>query len=245
MLAGSDGGIHQSYDRGRSWDYINTIPLGQFYEISLDNRKPYMVYGGLQDNGSWAGPSGTLNQEGITNDEWFRTGGGDGFYSVVDTSDPSTIYVESQDGNVARLEIRAGERRNIRPEPAAGEKPYRFDWNSPIVISPHNNRTIYFGGNRVFKSVDRGDTWTRSEDLSKDQDREKLPIMGVLPDKNMLSRHDGVQTFGQVVTVAESPIKEGLLYAGTDDGNLQVSRDGGKTWKNMIDKVPGVPKNTM
>ncbi|PYT04315.1 MAG: hypothetical protein DMF60_15700 [Acidobacteria bacterium] len=244
MLAGSDGGIHQSYDRGRSWDYINTIPLGQFYEISLDNQKPYMVYGGLQDNGSWAGPSGTLNQEGVTNDEWFRTGGGDGFYSVVDINDPNTIYVESQDGNVARLELKSGERRNIRPEPAAGEKPYRFDWNSPILVSPHNNRTIYFGGNRVFKSVDRGDTWTRSEDLSKDQDREKLPIMGVLPDRNMLSRHDGVQSFGQVVTLAESPIKEGLLYAGTDDGNLQVSRDGGKSWKNITDKVPGVPKNT-
>jgi len=243
MLAGSDGGIHQSYDRGRSWDYINTIPLGQFYEISLDNQKPYMVYGGLQDNGSWAGPSATLNVEGVTNDEWFRTGGGDGFYSVVDASDPSIIYVESQDGNVARLELKTGERRNIRPEPAAGEKPYRFDWNSPIVISPHNNRTIYYGGNRVFKSTDRGDTWMRSDDLSKDQDREKLPIMGALPDKDMLSRHDGVQTFGQTVTIAESPIKEGLLYAGTDDGNLHVSRDGAKTWKNITDKVPGIPKN--
>ncbi len=244
MLAGSDGGIHQSFDRGRSWDFINTIPLGQFYEISLDNQKPYMVYGGLQDNGSWAGPSGTLNQEGITNDEWFRTGGGDGFYSVVDTSDPSIIYVESQDGNVARLELKTGERRNIKPEPAAGEKPYRFDWNSPIVISPHNSRTIYYGGNRVFKSTDRGDSWMRSEDLSKDQDREKFPIMGMLPDRNMLSRHDGVQTFGQTVTIAESPIKEGLLYAGTDDGNLQVSRDGSKTWKNITDKVHGLPKNT-
>src|SRR5262245_56065188 len=244
MLTGSDGGIHQSYDRGRSWDYINTIPLGQFYEISLDNQKPYYVYGGLQDNGSWAGPSGTLNQEGITNDEWFRTGGGDGFYSVGDVTDPSSIYVKSQDGNVARLELKTSERRNIRPEPQAGEKPYRFDWNSPIVISPHNIKTVYFGGNRVFRSTDRGDTWTRSEDLSKDQDREKLPIMGVLPDRNMLSRHDGVQTFGQVVTLAESTLKEGLLYAGTDDGNLHVSRDSGKTWKNITDKVPGVPKNT-
>ena len=244
MIAGSDGGIHQSYDRGRSWDFINTIPLGQFYEISLDNQKPYMVYGGLQDNGSWAGPSGTLNTEGITNDEWFRTGGGDGFYSVVDVSDPSIVYVESQDGNVARLELKTSERRNIRPEPPAGERPYRFDWNSPILISPHNNKTIYFGGNRVFRSTDRGDTWTRSEDLSKDQDRDKFPIMGVLPDRNMLSRHDGVQTFGQVVTLAESPMKEGLLYAGTDDGNLHISRDAGKTWKNITDKVPGVPKST-
>jgi photosystem II stability/assembly factor-like uncharacterized protein len=245
VLAGSDGGIHQSFDRGRTWDFINTIPLGQFYEVSLDNQKPYMVYGGLQDNGSWAGPSGTLNQEGITNDDWIRTGGGDGFYSVVDVTDPSIIYVESQDGNVARLELKTGERRNIRPEPpGASEKPYRFDWNSPIVVSPHNSKTIYFGGNRVFRSTDRGDTWTRSEDLSKDQDRDKFPIMGALPDRNMLSRHDGVQTFGQVVTLAESPMKEGLLYAGTDDGNIQISRDSGKTWKDITAKVPGVPKNT-
>jgi photosystem II stability/assembly factor-like uncharacterized protein len=244
MLAGSDGGIHQSYDRGRTWDYINTIPLGQFYEVSLDNQKPYMVYGGLQDNGSWAGPSGTLTVEGITNDDWVRTGGGDGFYSVVDPADPATIYVESQDGNVARLELKTGERRNIRPEPPAGEKPYRFDWNSPILISPFNNHAIYFGGNRVFRSTDSGDSWTRSEDLSRDQDREKLPMMGVLPDKNMLSRHDGVQTFGQVVTLAESPLKEGLLYAGTDDGYLQVSRDGSRSWKNITDRVRGVPKST-
>ncbi len=244
VLAGSDGGLHASYDRGRTWDFINTIPLGQFYEVSLDNQKPFWVYGGLQDNGSWSGPSGTLNQEGITNDDWFRIGGGDGFYSVVDPSDPSIVYVESQNGTVARLELKTGERKSIKPEARLGEKRYRFDWNSPIVISPHNNRTIYFAGNRVFRSPDRGTTWTWSEDLSKNQDREKLPIMGVLPDKNMLSRHDGVETFGQVVTLAESPIKEGLLYAGTDDGNLQISRDSGRTWKNITDKLPGVPKNT-
>jgi photosystem II stability/assembly factor-like uncharacterized protein len=244
MLTGSDGGIHQSYDRGRSWDFINTIPIGQFYEISLDNQKPFWVYGGLQDNGSWAGPSGTLNAEGITNDDWFRTGGGDGFYSVVDPSDTSVIYVESQQGFAARLELKTGERKSIKPQAPPGEKEYRFDWNSPIVISPHNNHTIYFGGNRVFKSTDRGNTWTRSEDLSRNEDRDKKPIMGVLPDKNMLSRHDGQETFGQVVTLAESLMKEGLLYAATDDGNLQISRDGGKTWKNLAGKVRGVPEGT-
>lgn len=243
VLAGSDGGLHASYDRGRTWDFINTIPLGQFYEVSLDNQKPFWVYGGLQDNGSWSGPSGSLNQEGITNDDWFRTGGGDGFYSVVDPTDPNIIYVESQNGTVARLELKTGERKSIRPEARPGEKRYRFDWNSPIVISPHNNHTIYFGGNRVFRSPDRGNTWTWSEDLTKDQDREKLTIMGALPGKETLSRHDGVETFGQIVTLAESPIKEGLLYAGTDDGNLQISRDSGKTWKNITEKVPGVPKN--
>ncbi|HEY3038072.1 MAG TPA: hypothetical protein VGJ66_05005 [Pyrinomonadaceae bacterium] len=244
VLTGSDGGLHASYDRGRTWDFINTIPLGQFYEVSIDNQKPFWVYGGLQDNGSWSGPSGTLNQEGITNDDWFRTGGGDGFYSVVDPSDPSVIYVESQNGSVSRLELKTGERKSIKPEARPGEKRYRFDWNSPIVISPHNNRTIYLAGNRVFRSTDRGSTWTWSDDLTRDQDREKLPIMGALPDKNTLSRHDGVETFGQIVTLAESPIKEGLLYAGTDDGNLQISRDSGRTWKNITGKVPGVPDKT-
>ena len=244
VLTGSDGGMHASYDRGRTWDFINTIPLGQFYEVSLDNQKPFWVYGGLQDNGSWSGPSGTLNQEGITNDDWFRTGGGDGFYSVVDPTDPSIIYVESQNGSVSRLELKTGERKSIKPEARPGEKRYRFDWNSPIVISPYNNRTIYLAGNRVFRSTDRGSTWTWSDDLTKDQDREKLPIMGALPDKNTLSRHDGVETFGQIVTLAESPIKEGLLYAGTDDGNLQISRDSGKTWKNITGNVPGVPGRT-
>src|SRR5712691_5479916 len=113
MFAGSDGGIHESYDRGRSWDFINTIPLGQFYELSVDNQKPFWVYGGLQDNGSWSGPSGTLNAEGITNDDWFRTGGGDGFYSVVDPTDPSIVYVESQNGSMSRLELKTGERKSI------------------------------------------------------------------------------------------------------------------------------------
>ena len=183
----------------------------------------------MQDNGSWAGPSGTLFAEGIGNDDWFRIGGGDGFYSVVDPTDSNIVYVESQNGNVARLELKTGERRSIKPQPPAGEKDYRFDWNTPIVISPFNNRTIYLGGNCVFRSTDRGDSWTRSEDLTNNEDRDRIPIMGALPDKDMLSRDDGVETFGQIVTLVESPMKEGLLYAGTDDGNLQVSRDSGKT----------------
>ncbi len=245
MILGSDGGIHFSYDRGRTWDFVNTIPLGQFYEITLDNRKPYWVYGGLQDNGSWAGPAGTLNAEGVTNDDWFRIGGGDGFYVQVDPTDPEVLYVESQGGSLSRLELRTGERKFIRPQARDGEKPYRFDWNSPVLISPHNNRTIYFGGNRVFKSTDRGDSWSQvSADLSRDLQRDRLPILGALPDQNMLSRHDGQETYGQVVTLAESLIKEGLLYAGTDDGNVQVSRDGGKSWKNVTGKISGLPDQT-
>jgi len=244
MLVGSDGGIHFSYDRGRTWDFVNTLPIGQFYEVGFDMRKPYYVYGGLQDNGSWGGPSATWTRVGITNDDWIVVGGGDGFYVQVDPSDYNTIYAESQDGNIFRFDLKSGESKSIRPEPEDQKEVYRFNWNSPILISPHDTKTIYYGGNRLFKSPDRGDTWEGSADLTFQQDRDKLPIMGVIPDQNTLSRHDGVLHYGTITTISESPLKEGLLYVGTDDGCLQVSRDSGKTWKNVVDKVPGLPKNT-
>jgi photosystem II stability/assembly factor-like uncharacterized protein len=245
MLLGSDGGIHQSYDRGRSWDFLNTIPLAQFYEVALDNQRPYQVYGGLQDNGSWAGPSRTLFRRGITNDEWVRVGGGDGFFAVPDPADPDIVYVESQDGNVQRLRRSTGERRIIRPEPPAGEQ-YRFNWDSPIFVSLHDPQTLYYGGNRLFGSRDRGDTWTLvSPDLTSTDNaqRDKTPIFGKLA-KDLLSRNDGVRHFGTITTIAESKTKAGVLWAGTDDGNLQVSRDGGATWTNVAARVPGVPKGT-
>ncbi len=245
MITGSDGGIHSSYDKGRTWDYINTIPLGQFYEVGFDFRKPYWVYGGLQDNGSWGAPVATLNNTGVSNDEWIRTGGGDGFYAQVDPKDWNIVYSESQNGAVQRLNLATTESKSIRPQPPEGSTDrYRFDWNSPIMISPHNNRTIYMGGNRLFKSLDRGDNWTASPDLTKNIDRNKLEIMGVVPKPNVLSGHDGQDNFSQIVTVAESPVKEGVLWVGTDDGNVQVSRDGSKTWKNVIDRIKGVPANT-
>jgi photosystem II stability/assembly factor-like uncharacterized protein len=245
MLVGSDGGIHQSYDRGRSFDFLNTFPLAQFYEVALDNQRPYHVYGGLQDNGSWEAPSRTFYRQGISNDEWLRVGGGDGFYCVPDPSDPDTVYVESQDGNVSRLQRASGQRRIIRPAPPQGEK-YRFNWNSPILVSPHDPRTIYYGGNRVFGSHDRGETWTLvSPDLTTSDDvkRDATPIFGKTA-KDLLSRNDGVVHFGTITTLAESPLRAGVLWAGTDDGNLQVSRDGGSTWTNVAAKVPGVPKGT-
>ena len=244
MIVGSDGGIHFSYDRGKTWDFVNTLPLGQFYELGVDMRKPYYIYGGLQDNGSWGGPSATMYRQGITNEDWFSVGGGDGFYVQVDPTDPTTIYAESQNGNLFLFNPKTGEQRSIEPMPKEGETRYQFNWNSPMLISPHNPNTIYYGGNRLFKSTDRGETWAASPDLTTRTDRDKLPIMGVLVDENTLSAHDGIEFYGTMITISESPIKEGLLYVGTDDGNLQVSRDGSKTWKNVIDKVPGVPKRT-
>ncbi len=245
MIAGSDGGIHFSHDAGRSWDYINTIPLGQFYEVGVDMRQPYWICGGLQDNGSWCGPSATWYQGGITNDEWFRVAGGDGFYAQVDPTDPTIVYAESQDGNVLRRDLRTNEARNIRPEPKEEDPRYRFQWNSPIVISAHNPKTIYYGGNFLFKSNDRGDTWTKlGGDLTTGVDRGKLAILGKVADKDTLSRNDGVQEFPTITTISESPLTTAVLWVGTDDGNLQVTRDAGQTWKNVASNVPGVPKGT-
>ena len=244
MIVGSDGGIHFSYDRGKMWDFVNSLPLAQFYEVGFDMRKPYFIYGGLQDNGSWGGPSETYYVQGITNDEWIRIGGGDGFYTQVDPSDFNTIYAESQTGYLFRLNLKTRESKSIRPEPDDPKETYRFNWNCPIHISPHDPQTIYYGGNKLFISHDRGDSWEVTIDLTRQEDREKKPLMGVRPDKNTLSKHDGIAFFGDITTIAESPVKQGLIYVGTDDGNLQVSEDGGKTWKNKIDKLNGVPQYT-
>jgi len=244
MVLGSDGGIYLSYDRGRTWDFVNSLPIGQFYEIGFDLRQPYYIYGGLQDNGSWGGLSATRYRVGITNEDWFRIGGGDGFYVQVDPTDHTLIYAESQNGNLYRFNLKTGESKSIRPQPEDEKETYRFNWNCPILISPHDPKTIYYGGNKLFRSLDRGETWEASVDLTTQQDRDKLPLMGVLSDEKTLSRNDGIANYGDIITVSESPLKKGLLYVGTDDGNLQISRDGGKTWMNVMDKVPGVPKYT-
>jgi photosystem II stability/assembly factor-like uncharacterized protein len=243
LLIGSDGGIHVSWDGGRNMDFINTVALAQFYEVHYDMRTPYFVCGGLQDNGSWCGPSRTMYDQGIANEDWYRVGGGDGFFTVIDPSDPDTVYVESQDGNVQRFDRRTNQRRVIRPEPPAGEK-YRFNWNSPIVLSPHDPKTIYYGGNRLFGSSDRGDTWTLvTPDLTSAQARDELPIFGKTS-KDFLSRNDGVVHWGTITTIAESPVQRGVLWVGTDDGNLQLSRDGGASWTDVTARVTGVPKGT-
>jgi len=293
LVVGNDGGLDISYDQGATWEFVNTIPAAQFYAIAVDMRKPYYVYGGLQDNGSWAGPSATRSTAGITNADWFRIGGGDGFYMQVDPTDYNTIYTESQNGNIFRLDLRTGRSvpirpraparprqpqsptgqpseqptaqqqaaqptapaqtpfgfgfgqqlpSNIVPTPPVGEQ-YRFNWSTPIHLSPHNPRTLYVGANKLFKSVDRGDTWTIiSPDLTKQIDRTKLAIMGVPGDQPMASKNDGVANYGNITTVAESPVLPGVLWVGTDDGNLQVSRDGGATWTNVAKNIPGVPE---
>jgi hypothetical protein len=220
------------------------MPLGQFYEISVDMEKPYNIYGGLQDNGIWRGPSRTLYQQGIANEDWFLLGGGDGTHVQADPTDTSTVYFASQYGNLQRMNLETFEVKTIQPKSKEGEEAYRFDWNSPLLVSPHDPQTIYYGGNRLFKSTDRGDTWTATRDLTTNPDRDNMPIMGVLLDETAHSVHDGTATYSELTTVTESPLRSGLLYVGTDDGNLQVSRDGGQTWTNVAGKIPGLPKGT-
>ncbi len=245
LIAGSDGGIHWSYDAGKSWDFVNTIAVGQFYEVGFDLQKPYHICGGLQDNGSWCGPSDSLTRDGIANEDWTVVHGGDGFYVQPDPVEPWIVYSESQDGHLSRRDMRTTQSRSIMPEAKEGEPHYRFQWNSPVAISAHNHNAIYYGGNILFKSTDRGDTWTRlGGDLTTGVERNKLPIFGKAPDKDTLSRNDGVQEYPTITTISESPLTPSVLWAGTDDGNLQVSRDAGKTWKNVASRVPGVPKGT-
>jgi hypothetical protein len=205
---------------------------------------PYRVCGGLQNNYSWCGPSDCLITQGIANDEWINIGGGDGFDTKMDPNDSNIVYTESQDGGLLRRDLRTGESRSLRPQEDNDKAPrYRFQWNSPLVLSSHYPKTIYYGGNHLFKSTNRGDTWQRlGADLTTGIERDKQPILGKVPDKDTLSRHDGVQNFPCATTVAESPVRAGVLWVGTDDGNLQVTRDDGKTWSNVVGKVPGLKK---
>jgi photosystem II stability/assembly factor-like uncharacterized protein len=244
ILSGNDGGIWVTEDSGRNWRHLNNIALAQFYEVSYDFQKPYHVCGGLQDNYSWCGPSSTTQQLGIGNEDWMTVQGGDGFYNRIDPTDPNIIYAESQDGNLSRRDLRTSESKSIRPQEDNDQAPrYRFQWNSPLMISPHDAKTIYYGGNHLFKSTDRGDTWERlGEDLTTRAERDKQTILGKVVDQNTLSRNDGVVAWPCITAIAESPVKAGVLWVGTDDGNVQMSRDGGKSWSNVIGTMQGMPK---
>jgi len=203
MIVGCDGGFYVSYDRGAHWDHLNTAALGQFYHVAIDTRLNYKVYGGLQDNGSWGGPSRTRTTTGPTNEDWFSVGGGDGFVCRVDPNDPDQIYAESQGGAFTRINLRTGERASFRPRPAEKGKRLRFNWNSPFILSHHNSKIYYCAGNYVFKSLDRGN--------------ELLPIS---PDITASEK-------GSATAVSESPKNQKVLWVGTDDGALWVTRDGG------------------
>ncbi len=245
MMVGVDGGIYKSHDMGRTWEHDSIIAIGQFYEVTANDEMPYKVCGGLQDNGSWCAYEMSLTSNGISNADWQDVSGGDGFYNRLDPVDPAIDYAESQDGSLSRRNFKTNETRSIRPQPAEGEKPYRFQWNSPIEISTFDHNTVYYGGNFLFRSHDQGDHWDKiSPDLTNNVDRRTLKILGILPTTNELSREDGVEWWPCITVIGESPVNKDVIWVGTDDGNLQVTKDGGKNWTNVASRVPGVPKGT-
>ncbi len=245
MLVGCDGGLYESYDAARNWNFKANIPVTQFYKVSLDNSFPfYYVYGGTQDNFSLGGPSRTISGNGIVNSDWFITNGGDGFESQADYVDPNIIYAESQYGGIVRYDRKSGEILSIRPIEAAGEEPYRWNWDAPLLISQHDHKRLYFASNKIFRTDDQGSTWKEiSPDLSRGIDRNKLTVMGKVWSVDAVAKNGSTDHYGQVTTIAESPIDENILYAGTDDGLIHVTADGGKNW-TKIDNIPGVPDRT-
>ncbi|MCG3163218.1 MAG: hypothetical protein JMDDDDMK_04603 [Acidobacteria bacterium] len=244
-MIGGDGGVGISYDKSKTYVWLRNTNLGQFYHVSYDMKTPFTVCGGLQDNNTWCGPSAVRSSSGIGNDEWFVISGGDGFVAQLDPTDPNILYAESQDGRMSRIDRATNERKTIRPEPPEGEKPYRWNWDTPMQISPHNPATIFVAANRVFKSTDRGHSWKAiSGDLTTNTDRDTLELMGVKGKEITIAKNDGVGSYGNLVTFAESPKKAGLYYAGSDDGVVSVSRNDGASWANVTSKLPGLPKNT-
>jgi photosystem II stability/assembly factor-like uncharacterized protein len=235
LVLGCDGGLNYSFDRGEVWEHLKNLPVGQFYAVATDLGKPYRVYGGLQDNGSWGGPSATRDSAGITIAEWSSILGFDGYYCQVDPDDADTVYCEGQYAILQRVNVRTGSTVDIKPRltakdastnvaPDPGKHPgFRFNWSSPLVLSPHNSKTVYFGGNYVFRSTDRGDTWNIiSPDLTRGQ-----------PGPSPYNGHT-------ITTVAESPLKPGLLFAGTDDGKVLMTSNGGTNWYDLSATIPGL-----
>ncbi len=245
FLIGCDGGIYESWDGGANFDFKENFPVTQFYRVAVDNAEPfYNVYGGTQDNNSMGGPSQTIRRSGIINDDWFVTLGGDGFWAAVDPENPDIVYTEYQYGNMSRYDKKSGERINIKPRERKGELTYKWNWNTPIIISPHKASRLYVAANKVFKSNDRGNTWqVISDDLTAQVDRNSFPVMGKYWPADAVRKDVSTSLWGTIVALDESKVKEGLLYAGTDDGVISVTENDGGDW-TQVKSFPGVPEYT-
>ncbi|MEO1574025.1 MAG: glycosyl hydrolase, partial [Pseudomonadota bacterium] len=244
LLVGTDGGVYESFDHGENWRYAANLPVTQFYKVAVDYDEPfYNVYGGTQDNQTQGGPSRTDNVIGIRNSDWFITLGGDGHQPAVDPTNPDIVYSEWQQGNLNRYDRATGEVVYIKPQPGPDEPSERFNWDAPILISSHDPARLYFASQRVWRSDDRGDSWRAiSGDLSRDQNRFELPLMGRVWSYDSPWDLYAMSQFGTITSLAESPLNDQLIYAGTDDGVVQVTEDGGRNWRR-ITSLPGVPEN--
>ncbi len=245
IAIGNDGGLYLTADRGENWRFVGNLPVTQFYTVAVDMQEPfYYVYGGTQDNNTLGGPSGTRYTDGIANEDWYITVGGDGFHVQIDPQDPSVVYTESQYGRLVRFDTRTGERRLIQPAHPEGGK-YRWNWSSPVVISNFDRRAIYFAANVVFKSTDRGDSWqVISPDLTKQLSHFELPLQGAVQPLDAFMLHRATSDYGNITSLQESPLQPGLLAVGTDDGLVQVTRDDGDSWQ-QADISAVVPEMTL
>lgn len=242
LLVGCDGGLYETFDQGKDWRFFSNMPITQFYKLALDNDTPFFnIAGGTQDNNSQLGPSRTLDASGIRNQDWIITMGGDGYSCQIDPEEPNLVYAELQVGTLVRFDKATGQRVDIQPQPGPEDAPERWNWDAPILISPHSHTRLYYGSQRLWRSDDRGDSWTPvSGDLTRNQNRLELEVMGRVWSVDSIFDHYAMSYYDSTTSISESPLIEGLIYVGTDDGLVQVTEDGGRNWRR-IDSLPGVP----
>jgi photosystem II stability/assembly factor-like uncharacterized protein len=245
FMIGGDGGVYETFDAGATYIHKTNLPVTQFYRVAVDNTEPfYWVYGGTQDNSSFGGPSRNLNSDGVSASEWVTTLGGDGFFQAIEPTNPDIVYSAYQYGNIYRYDKKSGELINIKPQPRKGEETYKWNWNTPFILSPHSGTRLYMGANKIFRSDDRGQSWkVISDDITAKIDRNTWPVMDRYWGVDAVAKDVSTSLYGMAISLEESPEKENLIYVGTDDGLIQVTEDAGANW-SKTDKFPGVPENT-